>query len=307
MRRGGIAFSPAQDGVLDSISVYGRAGADPIKVRMALYDDSDDSFVGGTVETEEFGQTYDWHTAAADGIINVYAAKTYQIVFEQNGNHYVKYDDSGGPNDAYDFETYGNSWPDPASWIDDGQRKFSIYATYTPSGQIKNMACSISAVGGAVASAKRSRQIASEVSGSGAISASSKVQRNIASVIAAAGGLSAAVKRIRGIRTMIAASSDLSAALKASKTFAVNISAVGDLSAAAAAEKKLAGQIAAAGVLSARLVTPGDKPMAVNIAAKGNLSGKLKGIKPTIRTRIMGKTGGGYSTGKSVARPRIVS
>jgi len=133
-RCGGVAFSPADDGVLDSISVYGRAGGVDITIKLGLYDSADDSFAGGTVESLAFGTIEDWHTAAADGVVHVYAAKIYYIACKQSANQYVYYDDSGGPNDKYVVDAYGNPWPGTAVWTNDGTKKFSMFATYTPGG-----------------------------------------------------------------------------------------------------------------------------------------------------------------------------
>lgn len=137
--RGAVEFSPASDGVLDSMSFYGKAGAaGELKFRAALFDNADDTFVGATVEYPDTVLTsYGWYTANADGVVNVYAAKSYQLVIEFSsggGTHFL-----GGvdvdPEDSYsESEVYGGDWPSPVDWSTYLTYKYCIYATYTPGG-----------------------------------------------------------------------------------------------------------------------------------------------------------------------------
>jgi len=130
---GCIPYSPASDGVLDSISVYSRAASGTINIRMALYDASDGTFVGATVEIN-IDNVDGWNTANADGTINVYAAKSYYLAIEQSANHYISYN-THADHDRYKYETYGGTWPSPVTWTDNSTyANAAIYATYTPSG-----------------------------------------------------------------------------------------------------------------------------------------------------------------------------
>jgi hypothetical protein len=138
MWRGGVEFSPEFDGVLDSMSFYGKANESGCKFRAALYDNADDTFVGATVESpDEVPTSYGWCTADADGIVNVFAAKSYQLVIEFSsggGTHFLGGVDVDPLDSYYDPEAYGGTWPSPASWITSNTYKYCIYATYTPSG-----------------------------------------------------------------------------------------------------------------------------------------------------------------------------
>ena len=213
MRRGAIAFSPAEDGVLDSISVYGKAGAGDITIRAALYDDDDDSFVGATFHSASFGQVYAWHTMNADGVVNVLAAKTYQLVFEQSGNHYVKHDDGSPAIDAFDYETYGGPWPDPANWTNGDNRKYSVYATYTPGGAEVELSGTIEAQSGMSGALKVERKLSGTIEAQSGLSGELHVDRKLAGVIAAHSGMSGSLSVVRKLAGTIAAHSGMSGSL----------------------------------------------------------------------------------------------
>jgi hypothetical protein len=130
-------YSPAEDGVLDSIFVYCRKGtAGTIQARFALYDASDDTLVAETVEIDVIfdGGAYHWYEAAVVGDVDVFAAKDYYFAFKQSDYSYVK-KDTGTLDHWYDLEAYANDWVDPGNWtIESGKtNQYSVYATYTPS------------------------------------------------------------------------------------------------------------------------------------------------------------------------------
>lgn len=156
--RPSIPYSPTSDGVLDSISVYSRAASGTINIRMALYDASDGTFVGATVEIN-IDNVDGWNTANADGTINVYAAKSYYICIEQSANHYISYNTHAN-HDAYKYKTYGGTWPSPVTWTNGSTyANTAVYATYTPSGGTELLAGTSSSVVTTTGVVKRDRKI----------------------------------------------------------------------------------------------------------------------------------------------------
>lgn len=129
----GHTYSPAEDGVLDSIFVYCRkASAGTIQVKFALYDASDDSLVAETEEIDVIFE-YAWYEAVVVGDVDVFAANNYYFAFKHSDSNYIK-KDVGSVDRKYDFEAYGNAWPDPGDWtVETGKpHEYSAYATFTP-------------------------------------------------------------------------------------------------------------------------------------------------------------------------------
>jgi len=111
-------YSPAEDGVLDSIFVHCRKSSDgTIQVKFALYDVSDGSLVAETVEIDVIfdGGAYHWYEAAVVGDIDVFAVKNYRFAWKQSDSLYVN-KDVGSLDRKYDMEAYGDPWPDPSNW-----------------------------------------------------------------------------------------------------------------------------------------------------------------------------------------------
>lgn len=243
----GPVYSPASDGVLDSMSVYSKAASGTINIRMGLFDDSDDSLVGTTVMSGDIDTTYGWNQVNADGVVNVYAATSYRLAVHQSANHYVRRRESGGPLEVYDFHTWPNAWPDPASFNDNNANEFCIYATYTPSAEYVDMAGSISAQSSVSGAVKVVREIAATVTAQSGAAAALKVLRSLAGLVQGQSGLTATLKVHRDLAGTISAQSGLSGALEISGVvdLAGSIQAQSAMAASMKVNRSLAGIVQA--------------------------------------------------------------
>ena len=128
---GSHTYSPAQDGVIDSIFVYCKSGG-TIQTKVAMYDAADDSLVA---ESEEIDvtTTWGWFEAAVVGEVDVFAAKSYYFAFKQSDLRVIALD-TGTIDRRYAYAAYANDWPDPGDWTTQPSApyQYSVYAEYTP-------------------------------------------------------------------------------------------------------------------------------------------------------------------------------
>jgi hypothetical protein len=301
-----VPYSPASDGVLDSISMYSRAGSGTINIRMALYDASDGTFVGATVELN-IGNTDAWNTANADGTINVYASKSYYICCEQSANHYINYN-AHASHDAYKFETYGGTWPSPVTWTNNtSYANAAIYATYTPSGNIVYLAGTISGTAALSAASSVERKLSGAVAGNGGMSPTLKVQRTLIAILAGLGSMAGTARVDRKLIAALAGSGGLAGTLTVNTLNALAgvIAASGNVAGALKVIRSMQGAIAAQGTVTGSLRA--NWALTGGIYGQGTVIGSLSGVAGStgLTTRILGKSSGSLSMGKCVSRRRI--
>ena len=210
-------YSPAEDGVLDSIFVYCvKASAGTVQVRFALYDSSDDTLVAETVEIDVIFDSgnYHWYEAAVVGDVDVFAAKDYYFAHKQSDATNIR-KDTGSLDHWYDFDAYGNDWPDPGDWtVETGRtNQYSNYATYTPSGAEVELAGTIAAQSGMTGALQVDRKLAGTIASQSGMNGALQVVRKLAGTIAAQSGLSGSLQVDRELAGVIAAHSGMSGSL----------------------------------------------------------------------------------------------
>ncbi|MGB9841849.1 MAG: hypothetical protein ACPLKZ_03895 [Candidatus Bathyarchaeales archaeon] len=135
-RIAGSQFTVLASGQVQSITAYIAlaSGASNRKVKAAIYTSSH-NFVAGTQEqtvnsngwiTFSFSDPKPTLTAGVDYILVVWADSA-------SGDVYIRYD-SGSSNQGHQVDRNYGSWPSSPSFTHDN-RKYSIYCTYSPSGQ----------------------------------------------------------------------------------------------------------------------------------------------------------------------------
>jgi hypothetical protein len=151
--------SPASDGTATSISFFARNGywTSGEKVRLGLYDASDNSFIAETEERDDGGDG--WQAFSINQ--SVLGAVTYLMAIFSNSAIGPYYDSAAGQKyPRQDNATYPN-WPDPIT--SNTGYQYSIYCTYTTGGGATEKTGSDTGTG---ADARASGSPAAEVSGS---------------------------------------------------------------------------------------------------------------------------------------------
>ena len=127
----GITYSPASDGTLDSMSVY--ASGNNLHYKLAVYN--------GTALVDYTGvitlpASVAWTTGNVTSGAAIVTANNYYLIFANETGTYtsIKYDVVGTTDRTTGVGTYA-TFANPETWTPvDQHYKFSIYATYTPSG-----------------------------------------------------------------------------------------------------------------------------------------------------------------------------
>jgi hypothetical protein len=131
---GGINFTPASSGTVDSISMY--LSGSPSKIKYALY--AGNNLVSESVTASETQPaSIDWLTINSGGSVS--NAVAYDIAFMFIGIAHYRYDSGatfkrkiGSTADQYNPDT--GTFDNPITWSNGFySAKFSIYATYTES------------------------------------------------------------------------------------------------------------------------------------------------------------------------------
>lgn len=120
---------PASNGMATSMSFYARTGfwTSGKKVKLALYDAADNSFIAETEEREDGGNG--WQVFNFDSPVEIFSAKTYILAVYCDTSIGVHYNAESG--EAYPSDTgLYPTWPNPVSTSTSYQ--YSTICTYIP-------------------------------------------------------------------------------------------------------------------------------------------------------------------------------
>jgi len=141
---GSVFPTDGSDGTITSMTYFGFSTAGGKKVMLTLHNPNN------TVNS----YTDEWTTAVFDGEHEIsidlggtiLASTSYYLGFwiANNDDNRIYYDSTGGTGFYDNTQTYDSGAPDTLDPTDYGTRKFSIYATYTPSGGGSSASPSIS-------------------------------------------------------------------------------------------------------------------------------------------------------------------
>uniref|UniRef100_A0A6M3L288 Uncharacterized protein n=1 Tax=viral metagenome TaxID=1070528 RepID=A0A6M3L288_9ZZZZ len=130
-RAGGATYSPAVDGTLDSMSIYGQDSAD--KFKCAIWHGTTHALIDYTVEGSVPGSVA-WATANVVGGAAVYAATAYRLGVKTNAYVRLYWKAVGSDKLRYQTNAYADPFINPASWtLDSLTATLLCYATYTES------------------------------------------------------------------------------------------------------------------------------------------------------------------------------
>jgi hypothetical protein len=131
-------YTPAQNGTLDSISIYTTVGAAGTYCRLAVYNGT--ALVGGVAPVDLAGAT-GWKAGAVAGGPAVSNSASYLMAMQSGSTSgvFVVYDSIPGETMVYNADPYAPTFADPIVWTPFALTSaWSIYATYTatPSGPV---------------------------------------------------------------------------------------------------------------------------------------------------------------------------
>jgi hypothetical protein len=124
----GCSASPTYNGSATSMTAYLAGWGSGEKIKYALYDASDDSYIATTEEGSAGGGT-DWHTLNFSSSVTIYSSTTYLLAIWSDSTVTFYYAAAAGQEYPADNEAY-NGWPDPLTT--NTEWAFSVYCTYTP-------------------------------------------------------------------------------------------------------------------------------------------------------------------------------
>jgi hypothetical protein len=122
----GCAASPTYNGTATKMTAYITGWTTGEKIKLALYDASDDSFVAATEEKSTGGSG--WISFNFSPTVTIYSAKTYLLAIYSDSDITMYSDSEVGEYPNQNNAGYP-SWPDPVTTGTGTQ--FSVYCTYT--------------------------------------------------------------------------------------------------------------------------------------------------------------------------------
>jgi len=134
---GSLFTSPSDIDTVDSISVYGFTGSSNVDIKGILVKHSDlgivNNGVGNAVAMPEGIGSANWVTSNFSTSPSISTSTGYVLMYINESYTSIRYD-SGDTNQGHDDTSNNYSSPTDPTDASHNNNKFSIYATYTPSG-----------------------------------------------------------------------------------------------------------------------------------------------------------------------------